>query len=265
MYSAFQLAKKYFHYYVTAANGKGHGVHSPFVFDFITNVLNDKKQYDCYAAIEKQRQALLNDESIIEIEDFGAGSAVMKSNKRVVKKIASSSLKPQKFAQLLFRIVHHYQPANILELGTSLGITTCYLAEGNKQARVFTCEGSTSIAAIANNNFEKLQLNNIELVQGNFAVTLQPLLDKISTIDLAFIDGNHRKSPTIEYFKALIKHSHLNTILIFDDIHWSAEMEEAWRFIQQDPAVTMSIDLFFIGLIFINPDFKVKQHFSIRF
>lgn len=265
MYSAFQLAKKYLHYYITASNGKGHGVHSPFVFDFITNVLNDKKQYECYAAIEKQRQVLLNDESIIEIEDFGAGSAVMKSNKRVVKKIAASSLKPKKFAQLLFRIVHHYQPANILELGTSLGITTCYLAEGNKQARVFTCEGSTSIAAIAKNNFDKLQFTNIDLVKGNFAATLQPLLDKIGPIDLAFIDGNHRKQPTIEYFQSIIRHIHSNTILIFDDIHWSAEMEEAWRFIKQDPAVTLSIDLFFIGLIFINPDFKVKQHFSIRF
>lgn len=265
MYSAFRLAKKYIHYYTTASNGKGHGVHSPFVFDFITHVLNDKKKYDCYTTIEKQRQVLLNDENIIEIEDFGAGSAVMKSNKRVVKKIAASSLKPKKFAQLLFRIVNYYQPATILELGTSLGITTCYLAEGNNQAKVFTCEGSTAIAAIAQNNFEKLQLNNIELVQGNFAATLQPLLDKIRTVDLAFIDGNHRRLPTIEYFQSILQHAHSNTILIFDDIHWSAEMEEAWRFIQQDPSVTMSIDLFFIGLIFISPDFKVKQHFTIRF
>jgi predicted O-methyltransferase YrrM len=265
LYSAFQLAKKYLHYYITASNGKGHGVHSPFVFDFITNVLNDKKQYYCYGVIEKQRQALLSDESVIEIEDFGAGSAVMKSNKRVVKKIAASSLKPKKFAQLLFRIVHYYQPSNILELGTSLGITTCYLAEGNKQANVFTCEGSTSIATIAKKNFDKLQLTYIELVQGNFAATLQPLLDKIGTIDLAFIDGNHRKIPTIDYFQKLLQHAHSNTILIFDDIHWSAEMEEAWSLILQHSAVTMSIDLFFIGLIFINPDFKVKQHFSIRF
>lgn len=240
-------------------------MHSPFVFDFIKNVLNDKKQYDCYGVIEKQRQVLLNDESVIEIEDFGAGSAVMKSNRRVVKKIAASSLKPTKFAQLLFRIVHYYHPSNILELGTSLGITTCYLAEGNKQANVFTCEGSTAIAAIAQDNFEKLQLNNIELVQGNFASTLQPLLNKIGTVDLAFIDGNHRKQPTIEYFQSIIRHTHSNTILIFDDIHWSAEMEEAWRLIQQDSSVTMSIDLFFIGLIFISPDFKVKQHFTIRF
>lgn len=240
-------------------------MHSPFLFDFITHVLNDKKKYDCYAAIEKQRQVLLNNESVIEIEDFGAGSAVMKSSKRLVKKIAASSLKPTKFAQLLFRIVHYYQPSNILELGTSLGITTCYLAEGNKQANIFTCEGSAAISAIAQNNFAKLQLNNIELVQGNFAATLQPLLNKIGKIDLAFIDGNHRKQPTIEYFQLLLQHSHFNTILIFDDIHWSAEMEEAWRFIQQDPVVTMSIDLFFIGLIFINPDFRVKQHFSIRF
>ena len=138
MYSPFQLAKKYLHYYFTASNGKGHGVHSPFVFEFINNVLKDTKQYDCYSSIEKQRQLLLQNENAIEVEDFGAGSSVMKSNKRVIKQIAASSLKPKKFAQLLFRIVRYYKPETILELGTSLGITTAYLAKGNHNATVFT-------------------------------------------------------------------------------------------------------------------------------
>ena len=128
MFTRFQLAKKYLHYYITASNGKGHGVHSPFVFDFIKNVKNDKKEYTCYEMIEQQRKKLLADETIIDVEDFGAGSSVMKTNKRAVKNIAQSSLKPKKYAQLLFRMVQHYQPKTIIELGTSLGITTSYLA-----------------------------------------------------------------------------------------------------------------------------------------
>ena len=265
MYSSFQLAKKYIHYYLTASNGKGHGVHSPFVFYFISKILNDKKQYECYTAMERQRQQLLENTGIIAVEDFGAGSAVMKSNKRVIKNIARSSLKPKKFARLLFRIVQCYQPANILELGTSLGITSSYLAKGNERGKVFTCEGSSAIAAIAEKNFEQLQIKNIRLTQGNFAITLQPLLNKIGKVDLAFIDGNHRKEPTLEYFSTLLNHSTSSTILIFDDIHWSEEMEAAWKEIQQHTSVTLTIDLFFIGLVFINPDFKVKQHFIIRF
>lgn len=265
MFSKFQLAKKYIHYYLTASNGRGHGVHSPFIFDFVKNILRDKNQYSCYAAIELQREQLLNSNELIEVEDFGAGSAVMKSNKRIIKNIAASSLKPKKFAQLLFRIVQYYQPATIIELGTSLGITTCYLAKGNEAGKVFTCEGSATIAAIAQKNFEQSQLNNIKLTLGDFAKTFQLLLDKTGKVDLAFVDGNHRKQPTLDYFTKLLNHSTTSTILIFDDIHWSEEMEAAWSVIQQHPTVTLTIDLFFIGLVFINPNFKEKQHFSIRF
>ena len=218
MYSSFQLAKKYLHYYFTASNGKGHGTHSPFVFDFIVNVLNDKKKYDCYERIEAVRQQLKRDSSIIEVEDFGAGSTVIKSDKRIIKDIANSSLKSPKFAQLLFRIVQYYKPENILELGTSFGITTAYLACGNPDAKVFTCEGASQIASIAQNNFKQLSINNTALFQGDFVRTLPGLLSANKKIDFVFIDGNHRKEPTLQYFQRLLTHSGNNTILIFDDI-----------------------------------------------
>lgn len=265
MYSPFQLAKKYLRYYFTASNGKGHGTHSPFVFDFIINVLNDNKQYDCYDKIEATRQELKNNSSIIEVEDFGAGSTVIKSNKRIVKDIANSSLKSPKFAQLLFRMVQYYKPENVLELGTSFGITAAYLACGNAQAKVYTCEGATQIAATAQNNFKELSINNINLIQGDFAKTLPELFSTLKKIDFAFVDGNHRKEPTLQYFRQLLAHSTGATILVFDDIHWSKEMEEAWSAIQQDVAVTLTIDLFFIGIVCINNNIKVKQHFTIRF
>jgi predicted O-methyltransferase YrrM len=265
MYSKFQLAKKYLHYYFTASNGKGHGIHSPFVFDFIKQVKNDKKKYACYELIEARRKALLNDNNVIEVEDFGAGSSVIKTNKRIVKAIARSSLKPKKFSQLLFRMVQYYQPKTILELGTSLGITTAYLAAGNIHAKVFTCEGATNIAAIAKQTFGQLNIKNIALTKGDFTHTLPPLLQQLQHIDLAFVDGNHRKAPTLDYFTQLLQYANQHTILVFDDIHWSAEMEEAWAAIQQHPAVTLTIDLFFIGIVCVNTDIKVKQHFTIRF
>jgi predicted O-methyltransferase YrrM len=265
LYSRFQLAKKYLTYYLTASNGKGHGIHSPFVFDFIEKVLNDKKEYPFYHAIEQQRKLLLKDKSVIEVEDFGAGSAVIKTRQRVVKDIAASSLKPTKFSQLLFRMVQYYQPKTVLELGTSFGITTAYLATGNKSATIFTCEGAKNIAQIAEQTFATLKLENINLTEGDFAITLSPLLTTIKNIDLAFVDGNHRKLPTLDYFTQLLNVSTPSTILIFDDIHWSTEMEAAWNEIKQHPAVTLTIDLFFIGIVTLNNDIKVKQHFNIRF
>ena len=265
MYSRLQLAKKYFQFYLTASNGKGHGIHSPFVFDFIKNVLRDKKENDWYTIIETARKKLLEQSGEIEVADLGAGSAVMKTNKRSVNDIARSSLKPKKFSQLLYRMVDHYQPKTILELGTSLGITTSYLAAADPNAKVYTIEGSAAIAGIAQKTFDRFDLKNIELITGNFDEILPGLLPRLKTIDLAFIDGNHRKEPTLNYFTKLLNHSGPSTILVFDDIHWSAEMEEAWAVIRQYAVVTLTIDLFFIGIVFLNPDFKIKQQFNIRF
>jgi predicted O-methyltransferase YrrM len=265
LYSSFKLAIKYLQYYITAANGKGHGIHSPFVYEFIEKVLNDKKLYECYSIIEQQRKQLLQNNSVIEVEDFGAGSSVIKTNSRVVSKIAASSLKPKKYSQLLFRMVQHYKPQTVVELGTSFGITTSYLANGNNAAKVYTCEGAKNIAAIAQQTFNNLQLKNVQLVQGDFAVTLPQLLQQLTAIDVAFIDGNHRYKPTVEYFEQLLQHSHQQTIFIFDDIHWSAEMEQAWKEIQSNKNVTLTIDLFFIGIVCINTDIKVTQHFTVRF
>ena len=265
MYSPFQLGIRYLKYYLQASNGKGHGVHSPFVFDFISKVLNDDRHFYAYESIEDIREKLLSDTRQLTIEDFGAGSRIKKTNTRSIQAIASSSLKPRKFGQLLFRIVNHYAPATILELGTSLGITTAYLASAKTCSQVITMEGATSVAEVAAVNFRKLQLNNIRLVNGNFDDTLPEAVKQANKIDLAFIDGNHRYEPTVRYYHVLLPAMHEHSVLIFDDIHWSKEMEQAWEEIRMDKQVTLSIDLFFIGLVFFRNENKAKQHFSIRF
>jgi hypothetical protein len=160
MYSPFQLLKKYIRYQLEASNAKGHGVHSPFVYDFIRKVLIDKRGFYAYDAIEACRNNLLKDKRVLHIEDFGAGSRLKKTNQRTISEIAHSSLKPKKFSQLLFRIINHYAPENILELGTSLGITTAYLASAKENAIVHSMEGSTEVAAVVKSNFEILGLKN---------------------------------------------------------------------------------------------------------
>ena len=146
MYSPLQLAVRYFKHLLTASNGKGHGVHSPFVFDFITKILNDKTVYPEYEKIEALRNQLLSDSTLLEVEDFGAGSVIDKKSKRTISSIAKNAAKPKKFGQLLFRMVKHYQPATILELGTSLGITTSYLSLAKPDERLITMEGSKEIS-----------------------------------------------------------------------------------------------------------------------
>jgi len=265
MYSKPQLLFKYLQYYFTASNGKGHGMHSPFVFEFITKVLNDRTVYPEYERVEALRSQLLNDHTVLEVEDFGAGSSVTKKNKRSISSIAKNSAKPKKFGQLLFRMIKYYQPANILELGTSLGITTSYLSLAKPDARLITMEGSKEIAEVAKTNFRNLDTRNIETTEGNFDNILLSVVRGLSIVELAFIDGNHRQEPTERYFKEFLAKTSNDSILVFDDIHWSSEMEAAWETIKKNAAVTCSIDLFFIGVVFFRKEFKEKQHFTIRF
>lgn len=265
MYSTLKLGLKFIQYWLSAGNGKGHGVHSPFVFEFITKVTNDYGQYYCYEPIEKLRQELLKDKTLLELQDFGAGSRMHPSYKRRVFEIAKSSLKPKKFARLLFRMVNYYQPENVLELGTSLGVTTAYLASADEKMPVTTMEGAKAVATIAKSNFEKLGLKNISIIEGNFDCTLPEFLKSQPVVDFAYIDGNHRKEPTLKYFELLIDKIGNNSILVFDDVHWSKEMEEAWEKIKANPRVTLTIDLFFIGIVFFRAEQKIKQDFVIRF
>jgi predicted O-methyltransferase YrrM len=265
MFSTWQLLTKYADYYLTASNGNGHGIHSPFVYDFVRRVMIDKRNFYAYNQVEALRRKLLQNEALIEVEDFGAGSAISKTNQRSIASIARHAAKSKKWAQLLFRIVNYYQPKTILELGTSLGISTAYMALANPQARIITAEGSAAIAAEAKRNFQSLQCTNIQQVTGNFDDTLPGILTALPQIDLAFIDGNHRYEPTVRYFNQLLPYLHAGSIVIFDDIHWSADMEKAWEAVRENQSVQLSIDLFSIGLVFFSDQFKVKQHFSIRF
>jgi predicted O-methyltransferase YrrM len=265
MYSSFQLAKKYLHYYFIALNGKGHGMHSPFVFDFILHVLNNKNGYEAPAEIEAFRKQLLSNNTVVTIKDLGAGSRVQSSKQRTIANLAKNAIKPKKYTQLLYRLVKHYQPKTIIELGTSLGITTAYLSKANPSSTITTIEGSEAIANIAQQNFQKLNLSNIKSLIGNFDDLLPSAISQLPIIDLAYIDGNHRLEPTLNYFEQFLSKINNDSILIFDDIHWSKEMEEAWETIKAHSSVKCTVDIFFLGFVFFRQEFKMKQDFVVRF
>jgi predicted O-methyltransferase YrrM len=264
MYTALELGLKYCQYYFSASNGKGHGIHSPFVFDFISKILNDENDYPEYAKVESWRKHLLRDRTVLTIEDYGAGST-SSSNKRSVASISSRVVKSRKFGQLLYRIVKNYQPKSIIEIGTSVGVTTSYLAMANANSNVITLEGSPEIADVARQSLKHLQIENARVVEGNFEYTLPAILYQLQTIDFAFVDGNHRREPTENYFNWLLAKSNTESIFVFDDIHWSREMEQAWYNISNNLTVRCSIDLFFMGIVFFRKEFREKQHFTIRF
>jgi predicted O-methyltransferase YrrM len=258
-----QLAKKYLHYYFTAGNR--HDVHSPFVFSLIEEVLRDKKPQPDFAAIEQLRQQLLQSKDTVEVTDLGAGSLTNAGNIRNIKDITKHAAKPPKYGQLFYRLIRYFKPQYLLELGTSMGMSTAYMAKAAPDATVYTIEGCPNIAKRAGQHFESLHLKNIRQEVGNFDTVLPALLPTLPRLDYVYVDGNHRSEPTLRYFEQCLEKAHDESLFIFDDIHWTPDMEAAWHTIQNHPRVTFTIDLFFIGLVFFRPDMKVKQHFVLKY
>lgn len=241
-----------------------HSLHSPFVFEFYTKVLKEKKHYAEFDEIEILRKQLLSDNRIVNITDFGAGAKTNKNIQRTVEDIAKKSLKKPSLAQLFFRIIKFYKFNNILDLGTSLGITTAYLSKVDKNIKVNSFEGCSETAKIAQKNFDKLSLKNIEIIVGNIDETLPEQLQKIERLDFVFFDANHRYEPTIRYFEQCLTKAHDESCFIFDDIYWSEEMKQAWQTIQNHESVSVSIDLFWVGIVFFRKK-QPKQHFVLKF
>ena len=214
--------------------------------------------------MELIRKKLLLSKRTLTVEDMGAGSRVFKSNQRKIKDIVKHSAKKPKYAQLLFKLVNYYQPNAILELGTSLGLTTTYLAKARKKAKVYSFEGSAEICKAAKNTFKSLRVKNVQLIQGNFNVTLSETLPKIAVLDFAFFDGNHQKKPTLDYFNQCLEKANEHSVFVFDDIHWSDEMTEAWEEIKAHPEVTLTVDIFQFGIVFFRKGVE-KQHFVLRY
>jgi predicted O-methyltransferase YrrM len=260
------LFKSYLKFIWNSTNA--HGVHSPFVFNLVQKCFYDETNYAEYQILDKYRSSLLANKSTIEVTDFGAGSRVFKSNKRAINQIAKNAGISTERAKLLFRIVNYFQPKNILEIGTSLGLATSALAL-NDFAKVTTLEGCPETMNQCQLQLQKFNINNVTCVNIEFSTFLReyPLRELVPIFrelgGLIYFDGNHSKQATLEYFDLLLPTITNESVWIFDDIHWSVEMEEAWEMIKKNPKVTVTIDTFQWGFVFFRSE-QVKENFTIR-
>ena len=274
-----------------------HGVHSPFVYNLVTRCFYDRKKYPSYSLLKKYRKSLLKDNREVQVKDFGAGSRIFKSDKRKASEIAKNAGISPKRARLLNRLVRYLKIDSALELGTSLGLGTAAMAAGN-EVRITTLEGCPNTAAIARDKFNEFGFEDIQLKVGRFeeflmdggktisksqipmpkasagadlqsVPTKNPQLTtpnfelRSTNYNLVYIDGNHQKEATLYYFEQLLSTIHNDSVMIFDDIHWSKGMEEAWEEIRQHPQVSVSIDTFQWGMVFFRRE-QEKEHFVIR-
>lgn len=223
-------------------------MHSPFLFDFVKNVIYEKHPYYIYSVVERQRQKMLADKRKIYFEDYGTG----KNRYIAVSEIAVKSIKKRKHAQLIYRIANFTKPDVVLELGTSLGITTSYLSSVSESC--ITIEGSEAVAEIAKQNFNELQRSNIHLVTGDIATVLPDIVQHTESLDLVFIDANHTSKALNAYFDICMTKINPRSVMIIDDIHYSKDMESGWNYIKQHPEVSVTMDLYELGIVFFRPD-----------
>jgi len=258
----FQFITDYLKHRLTAKSR--HGTHSPFVYKLADEVIYDFNDKSEYKNIEEQRKKLFNDDSVITVTDLGAGSHLNKNRTKKVIQIAKNALKSPRLAKLIYRLAKNSSAKSAIELGTCLGITTAYLAKTDAQTQVITIEGCPQTAEVARKNFRDLNLENIELHVGNFDLILPDIIAQQPSLDFVYIDGNHRKDATLNYFKWCLPKVNENSLLIFDDIYWSEGMKEAWSEIKNHPDVTITIDLFWIGLVYFKKG-QAKEHFKLKF
>ncbi|MFT4576817.1 MAG: putative O-methyltransferase YrrM [Polaribacter sp.] len=239
-----------------------HGVHSPFTFDLIVKCFNKKIDISDSNQHLKYRKKLRLNKNSIAITDFGAGSKVFKDNIRPIHKIAKYAGLSRKRANLLINIVQYFKPETILEFGTSVGLATAAMRLGSSKAKIITLEGCPNTMDVAKNQFGEFAFDNIETVTGEFDSSLNTLNLK-STLDFVYFDGNHQKEATLKYFEYCLQHINNNSVFVFDDIHWSKSMEEAWGEIKKHPKVKVTIDTFQWGIVFFRKE-QEKEHFTIR-
>lgn len=254
---------KYIHYLLFAKHKKGHGIHSPFLFKLTTEVFNDKIKDKRLKQVFLAYNKIKRSKQILTFEEIGAGSSYKNLNQITVGEIVQKSSINKKYGQLLYNLIKFFDPETILEIGTSVGISTAFIAMAAPNANFKTIEGVIPKIEIAKRFSAELKLNP-EFIAGNFDYMLDSVLEKYPTLDLVFFDGNHTKEATLHYFNQCLSKINTHSVFVFDDIHWSEDMESAWDAIKQNKNVILSVDLFRLGLIFFRKELS-KEHYVIKF
>lgn len=248
----------YIKFCLSAKPAVGHGIHSPFVYDFSVKVLyNDDNK--AVAEIENLRRQLLKNKKSFVHHDLALG----KDHKKKISGFVKKAAMPSKYGRILFRLTNYFNSSQIIELGTGSGLSAAYLSMGNKKARLITLEACPELAKIASENLNALGLKQVDVVVGEFSEKIKHFEIDYSQPVIVFVDGNHKFNPTIEYFNFFIKSCHEDSVLIFDDIYWSKEMKQAWQYIKAQSRVPLTIDIFRMGMVFMRSGI-VKQDFKIR-
>jgi predicted O-methyltransferase YrrM len=238
-----------------------HSAHSPFVYYFVEQFLNNKRHFYFFDDINNLHDSLITSNKIINKNDFGTGYkkvyqiSVSESYRR------SAITKPK--GEILFMLSSHFQFKNGLELGTHFGLSAAYIAAANSNMKLITIEGCEETATVAKESFKYLKLENTQSITSEFLTQINTLIESNKKFDFIYFDGNHNYESTMQYFTLLLQVCHEKTVLVFDDIYWSRGMNKAWKEIVESKNTTLCIDIYTMGIVFLSKEFS-KQYFLLK-
>lgn len=244
------------HFFVAKRNG--HGIHSPFAYKLCEEVFYNTNEYYDFESLKKVRNRLLQNKQVVEVTDFGAGSKTFSSSTRKIKQIADRGVSKTFQSELLYKLIHFLNCNNRLELGTSIGLNTLYLARACKAGQVISIEGNKTLSDFAFDLAKENNVRNAHFVTAKFDDVLSDVLKELHSLDFLYVDGNHRYEATLNYFRLALSKQQESTVIVFDDIYWSKGMTAAWQEIKKNPKVTLSIDAFYFGIVFFKKELKEK-------
>jgi predicted O-methyltransferase YrrM len=264
MMNSWHRVQKFIKYYLFSRHRRGYSVHSPFVYNFIRNVMMKASLgKDCLVVKNEFIKFAKSYKFTTNVNEVGAGSQIKKRESNL-SRLADGSGLASKYLQLICEMISYFDVKQFLELGTCCGITSAAVALKINNGRVVTVEGNEDRADVSNAFFDHLNIKNIDLQVGLFNDVLERIKENNQKFDMAFIDGDHTYEATILNFKSVVSMMKKNGVIIIDDIYWSKEMTLAWQEIKAMPVVTVTIDINSMGIVFLNRT-QAKEHFVVRY
>jgi len=262
---AWAILKSYLQFRKKCLPKGGYGIHSPFIYNLYTTVISSNRKEPVFDSIELYRKEMLRCDigiirkSVAESLNGGFRGELVK-----LSRLASTVAVPPHLGRLIYRVVQYAKPVTMLELGTSIGISSMYIAQANPTGVLYTIEGDEAVFGIAQKHFETLHLDNIKPICGIFETELPYLAQELNSFDFVFIDGDHNGTKLLGYFDVILPKLTSNSIVVVDDIRWSQDMEDAWKEMKANRRVSVSLDLFRCGILFFRQGIA-KQHFMLRY
>jgi predicted O-methyltransferase YrrM len=241
-------------------------VHSPQLYGLVQAIEPGGAQFYAFDDVDFIRQKLLKSTQVIDYHDFGAGPGgvvTQEISRKRVSDLAQKSASDAAQGELLFKMVNHLKPTTILELGASLGVGSAYLTTPNRMARYVGIEGNPESAQIAQQHLDLLGCKNAVVLAGAFEMYIPKALKKLETVDFVYLDGDHREEPTLAYFEMILPYLSEKSVVVLDDIYWSAGMLRAYERLCTHERVRASLDLWGVGILFLDPAFQEPVHHKI--